>query len=108
MAKRQTPEQRFKQLFNMSNDVSTTPQEREVAARKCHEWLKRNGRKPIDIPEILGEAVKHDQAASPSPPPSPSGPPPNPYGDSFNPATLVEEIAIRYASMRPHVRVVYT
>jgi len=108
MAKRQTPEQRFKQLFNVSNDESTTPQEREAAGRKCHEWLKRNGKKPIDIPEILAEAVKHDRAANP-PPSSPSGPPPpNPYGDSFNPATLVEEIAIRYASMRPHVRVVYT
>ena len=107
MAKNPTPEQRFKKLFGLSNDKSTTPSERETARRKWEEWLKRHGKEPIDISAILAQAIKDDEANKPPPPPPP--PPPNPFDDStFNPATLVEEIVNRYSAMRPHVRVVFT
>lgn len=110
MAKNQTPEQRFKQLFVLSYDKSTTQAERDVAQRKWHEWLKRHGKEPIDIPSILAQAERDDEAAKPPPPQQP--PPVNPFAaddnSTFNPATLVEEIAIRYLTTRPHVRVVFT
>ncbi len=110
MAKGQTPEQKFKHLFVMSNDESTTRGERQVAERKWREWLKRHGKKPIDIPLILAQAVQDDDDASPPTPP-PQQPAANPFAEddsTFNPATLVEEIVIRYLGMRSHVRVVFT
>ena len=106
---RLTPEQRFKQLFNLYLDESTTPGEREAAERKWRERLRRHGKKPSDISAILAQAEYDDAAARPPPPPSPAAPPSNLFEDStFNPATLVEEIAVRYLAMRPHVRVIYT
>lgn len=111
MSKRQTPEQRFKQLFVLSLDESTTPGEREVAQRKWREWLKRHGKTTSDISSILAQAERDDAAASPPPPPSQQPPAVNPFANddsTFNPATLVEEIVIRYLSMRPHARVIFT
>ena len=49
MAKSQTPEQQFKQLFVLSLDELTTQGERDVAQRKWREWLKRHGKKTSDI-----------------------------------------------------------
>ncbi len=67
-----TPEQRFKQLFNLSLDKSATPKEREAAERKWEEWLKRHDKTRLDIPEILADAVEHDKAAkAANPPPDP-------------------------------------
>lgn len=111
MSKRQTPEQQFKQLFVLSLDKSTTPGEREVAQRKWREWLKRHGKTTSDISSILAQAERDDAAASPPPPPSQQPPAVNPFANdnsTFNPATLVEEIVIRYLSMRPHARVIFT
>ena len=109
MAKGQTQEQRFKQLFVLSLDESTTPGERETAQRKWREWLKRHGKKTSDVSAILAQAER-DAAANP-PPPSQQPPPANPFADddtTFNPATLLEEIATRYLSMKPHARVIFT
>jgi hypothetical protein len=110
MAKGLTPEQRFKQLFDLSNDEATTPHEREVARRKWQEWLTRHGKKPIDISSILTQAERDDLAANPPPQPQPSPPPDpiHPFDDPrFNPATLLEEFAGNYVTMRPHVRVIF-
>jgi Protein of unknown function (DUF3631) len=106
VAKAQTPAQRFKHLFDLSNDESTTPAERAAAARKCREWLKRHDKKSRDISSILAQAERDDAAANPPSPPPP--PPPNPFDDpTYNAATLVEEIVERYLVMRPHVRTLY-
>jgi hypothetical protein len=106
MAKGQTPEQKFKHLFNLSFDESTTPGERETAERKWRDWLKRRDKKPIDISAILAQAQRDDDAANPPPPPPP--PPSNPFNDPiYNAATLVEEIVERYVRMRSHVRIIF-
>jgi hypothetical protein len=113
MSKRQTPEQRFKQLFVLSYDKSTTPGEREAAQRKWQEWLKRHEKEPIDIASILAQAERDDAAANP-----PAGPPPDPRdsgGDgghifndpNHNPATWVERFARQYLVMSEHALVVY-
>jgi hypothetical protein len=109
MTKRLTPEQRFKQLFNLSHDESTTPEERESAQRKWQEWLKRHGKKPIDISSILAQAELDDKAANPPPPPPPpTSPPLHAFDDPrFNPASLIEDLSFRYLAMRPHVRIIY-
>ena len=60
---RLTPEQRFKQLFNLYLDESTTPGEREAAERKWRERLRRHGKKPSDISAILAQAEYDDAAA---------------------------------------------
>jgi hypothetical protein len=112
MTKNLTLEQRFKRLFDLSNDESTTPQERETAQRKWREWLKRHNRKAIDIGSILAQAARDDDAANPSPPPP--TPDPRASGDghvfddpTYNPAMLLEDVVCRYLVMRPHVRVIY-
>jgi hypothetical protein len=89
-----TQEQKFKRLFDLSNDESTTPQERASAERKWREWLKRHDKKPIDVSSILAQAERDDAAANPPQPPQPPpGPPLHPFDDpAHNPATLVEEI----------------
>jgi Protein of unknown function (DUF3631) len=105
-----TPEQRFKRLFLLSRDKTTTPAEREAAKRKCEDWLKRQGKDWIDVPAILAKAERDDDAGRPPPPPPPDprAGAPHPFDDSrYNPATLVEDIARRYLAMRPHVRVIY-
>ena len=108
MAKNQTPEQKFKKLFDLSNDEATTQGERESAQRKWQAWLKRHGKKQIDISAILAKAERDDEAANPPPPPPPPPDPIHPYDDpAYNPATLIEEITCRYVAMRPHVRVIF-
>ena len=92
MAKNQTPEQKFKKLFDMSNDESTTQGERDNAQRKWQAWLKRHGKKQIDISSILAQAERDEAAANPPPPPPPPPDPIHPYDDpAYNPATLMEE-----------------
>jgi hypothetical protein len=109
MAKSQTPEQRFKRLFDLSNDEATTPHEREAAQRKWREWLKRHGKKPIDISAILAHAARDDEAANPPPPPSPPlSDPLHIFDDpAHDPATWVERVVTKYVTMREHVRVVF-
>jgi len=60
MARSQTPEQRFKRLFDSSNDESTAQEERASAQRRSQDWLKRYGKKPIDISSILAQAERGD------------------------------------------------
>ena len=110
MTKSLTPAQRFKHLFDLSNDESTTPGERASAQRKWQAWLKRNNKKPIEISAILMQAEKDDAAANPPPPPppSPSADPLHAADDpTHNPATVLEEIARRYVVMQSHVRIIY-
>ncbi len=110
MAKsRPTPEQRFKQLFNLSHDESTTPSERETAERKWRKWLKDHNKKPIDIASVLAQAERDDNAANPPPPPpDPRANAPHVFNDpQYNPATLVDGIVGKYLVMRSHVRIVY-
>jgi hypothetical protein len=104
MAKHLTPEQKFRRLFDLSNDESTTAHEREVAQRKWQKWLSEHGKKPIDISAILAQAERDDAAANPPPPPDP----PHPFDDpAYNPATLVEDVACKYVVMRPPARIIY-
>ena len=58
-----TPEQRFKQLFNLSLDKSATSKRAEAAERKWEEWLKRHDKTRLDFPEILADVVEHDKPA---------------------------------------------
>jgi hypothetical protein len=105
---RLTPEQRFKQLFNLSLDESTTQREREAAERKWREWLKRYDKKPIDIPEILADAVKHDKAANPPTDPRDHGGGGHIFDDpNQDPATLIEKFVRQYLVMSEHALVVY-
>ena len=69
MAKGQTPEQKFKHLYDLYLDESTTQGERDSAETKWRAWLKRHNKKSSDIPLILAKAVKDDDAANPRPPP---------------------------------------
>jgi hypothetical protein len=106
-----TPEQRFKKLFDLANDETTTQAERDAAQRKWREWLKRRGKKAIDVSAILAQAERDDAAANPPPPPPPPSRAgvPHPFdGTKYDPATLVEQVASKYLVMRPHVRVIYT
>jgi hypothetical protein len=103
-----TPEQRFKKLFDLANDETTTQAERDSAQRKWREWLKRRGKKAIDVSAILAQADRDDAAANPPPPPPPYAGKPHPFDDpQHDPATLVEKVVSRYLVMRPHVRVIY-
>jgi hypothetical protein len=114
MAKGQTPEQKFKQLFNLSFDESTTQWERDTAQRKWREWLKRHNKTSNDIPLILAKAVQDDDAANPHPPPpdprdhgaaSPEG---HPFDDAnHDPASLIEQFVRQYLTMSEHVLVVF-
>jgi hypothetical protein len=104
-----TPEQRFKKLFDLANDETTTQAERDAAQRKWREWLKRRGKKAIDVSAILAQAERDDAAANPPPPPPPRAGAPHAFDDpKYDPATLVEQVASKYLVMRPHVRVIYT
>ena len=114
MAKGLTPAQKFKQLYSLYLDESTTPGERENAERKWREWLKRHNKKPNDIPLILAQAVQDDGAANPppGPPPDPRDGPTSPRGHVFDdpnhdPATLIEQFARQYLTMSEHALVVY-
>jgi hypothetical protein len=110
MAKQSTPAQRFKRLFDHSNDEAATPAERETAQRKWSEWLRRHGKKPIDISSILAEAERDDAAAKPSatPPPDPRASGVHAFDDPrYNPAEVVEFVVGKYLTMKPHVRVIY-
>jgi hypothetical protein len=72
-------------------------------------WLKRHGKKRIDIPSILVQAAADDAAAQPPPPQSdPRDAAPNPFESSeFTPAGLVEGIVAKYVTMRSHVSVIF-
>jgi hypothetical protein len=111
MAKGPTPEQKFKKLFDLSNDEATTQAERDAAQGKWREWLKRHDKKPIDISAILAQAERDDAAAKPSsqPPPDPRAGKPHPFDDpKYDPASLIENLVSRYLAMTNMVRVVYT
>jgi hypothetical protein len=88
-----TPEQRFKKLFDLANDETTTQAERDAAQRKWREWLKRRGKRAIDVSAILAQAERDDDAATPPPPPPRAGAP-HPFDDpKYDPATLVPTFA---------------
>jgi hypothetical protein len=114
VAKGQTPEQKFKHLYDLYLDESTTQGERDSAQRKWREWLKRHNKKSSDIPLILAKAVKDDDAANPHPPP----PDPRDHGAAspgdhvfddadHDPATMIEEFVRLYLAMREHALVVF-
>ncbi len=112
MAKGPTPEQKFKKLFDLSWDQAATQGERDAAQRQCHVWLKRHGRKPIDVSAILAQAERDDErdakAAQPPPPAAPQGGAAHVFDDpKHDPATLIEMLARQYLVMEPHVRVIY-
>jgi hypothetical protein len=109
VAKGQTPEQKFKRLFDLAHDEAATEHERANATRQWQAWLKKQGKKPIDISSILAQAERDDAAANPQPPPqaAPSVAPIHAFDDpEYNPAMLVEEVIERYVTMAPHVRVI--
>ena len=113
VAKGQTPEQKFKHLFDLSFDKSTTQGERDTAQRKWREWLKRRNKTSNDISLILAKAVKDDDDANPHPPPDPrdrgaASPGAHPFDDAdHNPATMIESFARQYLAMREHALVVF-
>ena len=114
MAKGQTPEQKFKHLFDLSIDELTTPGERDAARRKWREWLKRRNKTSSDIHLILAKALKDDDAANPRPPPpdprdhGAASPGAHPFDDaSRDPATMIESFARQYLTMREHGLVVF-
>jgi hypothetical protein len=106
---RTTPAQRFAKFFALSMDPNAAQGERDSAARKMDEWLKRHGKTRADIQAILVQAAADDAAAQPPPPPSdPRDGAPHPFDSSeFNPADLVEGIVCKYLWMREHERVLF-
>ena len=114
MAKSPTPAQKFKRLFDLANDESTTAGEREAAQRKWREWLKRNDKKPVDISSILAQAERDDAAANPpTPPPDPRDSGATSTGGhvfddpNHDPATLIEQFVRQYLVTSEHALIVF-
>jgi hypothetical protein len=105
---KKTPAQSFKALFDMA--MAGEEKERIEAEKKVRAWLKRNGKKPIDVSSILAQAVADDaadEAAKQPPPPDPRGGAPHPYNDPrFTPVDLVYDIIGQYVMMNEHGRVI--
>jgi hypothetical protein len=108
MAKK-TPAETFAGIFNRFMSGSTE-HERKEGERAMDAWLKRHGKKRIDIQSILAQAAADDAAQQPSPPPSdPRDAQPHPFEDPrFTPAGVVYGITEKHLAMEPHVRVIYT
>src|SRR5262249_9277663 len=103
-----TPEQRFRYLFDLSEDESAPQGERDNAKRKVDAWLKRYGKTRRDISSILAQAERDNEAAKPPPPPSdPRDDSPHPFEDPrFTPAGLVEGIVAKYVTMSEQDRII--
>ena len=77
-----TSEQHFRDLYNMSNDEAASQNERDKAERAWVAWLKRRGKARRDIGAILLQAAKDDEKAKlSSPAPDPRDSAPHPYDD---------------------------
>jgi hypothetical protein len=107
MAKK-TPAQRFRDIFDRFTSGSTA-EERATGERMVDAWLKRNGKTRIDIPSILAQAEKDNEAAQPPPSsPDPRDTAANPFDDPrFTPAGLVEGIVAKYVTMPPHMATIF-
>lgn len=94
---KKTPAQTFAAIFARWTQGATPP-ERAIGERKVDAWLKRNEKTRADIPALLAQAVKDDEAANPpSPPSDPRDAAPNPFVDpEFTPTELVDGILRRY------------
>jgi hypothetical protein len=109
MAKK-TPEQHFRDLFNMANDPAASQNEHDKAERSWKAWLKRRGKTGRDIGAVLLQADEDDKKQNPPPPP------PDPRTDAsvhfdperHNSASLVEELLKAYVTMQEYVRVIYS
>jgi hypothetical protein len=102
---KKTPEQHFRDFFNMANDEAASQTERGEAEKAMARWLKRHGKTRRDIGAILLEAAKDDEKAKPSSPaPDPRDAAPHPFDDpNFTPAGLVEGIIKKHVCMTEHV-----
>jgi hypothetical protein len=104
-----TPEQHFRDVYNMANDEAAAPSEREKAEREWRRLLKRRGKTTRDIGAILLQAEKDDEKQNP---PS-SVPDPRMYEsvrydpERHNPVSLVESLLKLYVTMSEDVRVIY-
>jgi hypothetical protein len=109
MAYKSTPEQTFRNLYNLANHPATPERERASAKRKMAAWLKRHGKTERDYPEIFAKAADDDKAQQPPPPPFDPRDSESVQFDpkKHNPASLVEEITTAYVTMSEHVRVIY-
>jgi Protein of unknown function (DUF3631) len=104
-----TPEQHFRDLYNMANDEAAAQNERDKAERSWKTWLKRRKKTGRDIGAVLLQAEKDDKKQNPPPPP------PDPRmsesvqydPERHNPASLVENLLKLYVAMSEHVRVIY-
>jgi hypothetical protein len=102
-----TDAQRFKKMFDLSQDESATPKEREAATRKWRDWLRKNNKNSHDISAILAQAERDDEATHP-PQPDPRDSGQAPDDPDFNPATAVEDFVSLYVTQLEPVRVVFT
>jgi Protein of unknown function (DUF3631) len=110
MSKKKTPAQNFADIFRMHVGGSTE-HERDNAKGRAESWLKRHGKAWKDIPEILAQAGRDDDAQKPPPPPPPDprANDPHPFDDpKFTPLGIVYEAVGRYLYMTEHVRVIYS
>jgi uncharacterized protein DUF3631 len=104
-----TPEQRFRDLYNMANDDAAAPNERDKAESEWRAWLKRRGKTSRDIGAILVKADEDDRRQNPPPPP------PDPRmnesvrydPEQHNPVSLVENLLKLYVAMSEYVRIIY-
>jgi hypothetical protein len=62
MAYKSTPEQTFRNLYNLANHEATPERERASAKGKMAAWLKRRGKTERDYPEIFAKAADDDKA----------------------------------------------
>jgi hypothetical protein len=106
---KKTLAQKFKDLYAMHTGGATQG-ERDSAKRKVDAWLKRHEKTERDILSLLNQAFADAAAAAPPPPPPPDprDAAAHPFDDpAFNPASVVEGLVMRYATMGEHERVVY-
>jgi hypothetical protein len=111
MAKKSTPAQKFKRLFDLWVHPGTPAAERANAERKLDAWLKQHGKTRADISAILAEAERDAAAAVASSPSSsdPRAAQSNPFTDpSYTAADLVQGVVEKYLAMDWHVSVIYS
>jgi hypothetical protein len=109
MAKRSTPAQTFRSIFERWMRGSTE-QEKRNAKGRLDAWLKRHDKTDADISAVLAQAAEDDKATAPPPPPSdPRDTRSNPFTDpGFTAAGLVQAIAEKYLFMAWYVSAIYT
>jgi hypothetical protein len=101
--------QKFAKVFMLWMHGGTEG-ERKAAEGKVDAWLKRHGKTRADIPAILLQAAKDDEAQKPNtpPPPDPRDSAPHPFDDpQFTPIGLVDGLIAKYVTMPDYLRLLY-